>query len=197
MRVSRRDVVEGRTACVYCGVVATSVDHIPPILLRNAVAENERYCVPACLECNSALGAKRLFALLDRQIYMRLWIRRKYAAYLRVQNRTPDEALDLGYNLKTMMDGVLRTKTWVESRLSYDFNANTAWLKYFASPRESKAYESTDHISSSLDSEGQGEAARCPGDPFPLTFSEELDELIESDPWINGPEAYQTRYSVA
>ena len=78
--------------CHYCGVIATSIDHVPPLSVRAMLAGSgaiENYAikdVPACHECNSAIGANAPFHLVDRKRIAKNHIRRKYARYLRIPN---------------------------------------------------------------------------------------------------------------
>ena len=67
--------------CAYCGNLAQTKDHIPPITWLYALGT--RYFddrgllvvwVPACKQCNSLIGDKKLFTIHERTVY--LW--RKY-----------------------------------------------------------------------------------------------------------------------
>lgn len=173
--MSLRLIHAGVLPCTYCGATATTVDHVPPILLKNEVPEKDRFCVPACVECNSTLGAKRLFDVLDRQIWIRLRYQEKYAKLLAVPERTPEELDDLGYVLRSHLESVLEEKKAVLARLSYRFaDLDKIRLPYYSSARSAKAG------SSFL------EAARGLPEAIPRDFEDDLVDLLRLDPWING-----------
>ena len=165
----------GRYPCVYCGETTDTVDHVPPVLLKNEVPEKDRFCVPACTECNCTLGCKRLFTVLDRQIYLRLKYREKYARYLSLPDRTNSDIDEFGYTLKTAVETGYAIKESILARLSFNNNnLKDIRLKYYPCARSSK------------DRSSFLEAARGLPEAVLSTFEDELAELIKHDPWING-----------
>lgn len=55
--------------CAYCGEVSSHLDHVPPLAVLDSgtVADGVPLLkVPACAECNLALGSKRLLTLRVR-----------------------------------------------------------------------------------------------------------------------------------
>lgn len=88
--------------CVYCGMPADSIDHIPPRAYREFIAAQglqKRYPfieVIACRECNSALGARALWTVAARKKRIAQYLRRKYAKYLAIPDWTPAEAEEMG-----------------------------------------------------------------------------------------------------
>ncbi len=112
------------TPCVYCGMPASSIDHIPPRHMRrqfsaidlSAVHERE---VPACLECNSALGARPLLTITERRDYVKAWLRRRYTKYLKIPNWTDAELLELGENLRRMIQRNIAVRDDVRNRIAW------------------------------------------------------------------------------
>ncbi len=169
----------GRYRCVYCGVQADSVDHVPPVLLKREVDKADRFCVPACQECNSTLGSKRLFTLLDRQVYIQLQYRRKYKTLLTMRDWTSAELSELGYTLRTYVELQLEKKAWVLSRLSYSCGAlDPIRLPYYETTRSSK------------DLSLRHGAARGLPEVILEDPAVELENLIKTDPWVNGTPGY-------
>ncbi len=64
--------------CVYCGLIANTVDHIPPISVRPTLVDlglAGRYQfleVRACQQCNSALGARSLWTVKQRKAWIKV-----------------------------------------------------------------------------------------------------------------------------
>jgi len=50
-------------ACVYCGDVASHMDHRPPISIADDERASVHMLVPSCAECNLLLGDKPLFTI--------------------------------------------------------------------------------------------------------------------------------------
>lgn len=90
--------------CVYCGLAADTKDHIPPQAYRpflESVGE-KRYpflLVPACKECNSALGAKALWTVHARKEWIKRRLERKYKHYLAIPGWEDGEVRELGPSL--------------------------------------------------------------------------------------------------
>lgn len=112
------------TPCIYCGMPCDSTDHIPPRHLRDqlvgldlvALGEKE---VPACRECNSALGRRPLITVLERRGYVKNFLRRKYASYLRIPNWTEEELETFGHDLQGMIRRNLALRDEVRKRLAW------------------------------------------------------------------------------
>lgn len=56
-RRARAALLEGGPACVYCGRLATTADHVPPLAAFPDPDLWDGQLVPACLSCNSSQGA--------------------------------------------------------------------------------------------------------------------------------------------
>lgn len=75
----------GSFGCFYCGEPAWTIDHCPPVswlestrmhyMIRRKIGF---YTVRCCSECNTALGSKGLFTLLERVSFLRKKLEDKY-----------------------------------------------------------------------------------------------------------------------
>lgn len=73
--------------CTYCGEDANTIDHVPPTMLWSTVIGDYPHVeVPACLSCNSALGARRLMTVEARKAWISAWLPKHYAKYLSIPN---------------------------------------------------------------------------------------------------------------
>lgn len=111
--------------CVYCGAPANTIDHVPPQAARQQLISTGLatkypfFTVPACKECNSALGKRGLFTVQARRLWVKRWLRRRYYHILRIPDWTDTELAQLspafrGYILRGV---VLRE--WVAARVAY------------------------------------------------------------------------------
>lgn len=97
--------IEDLIPCVYCGLPATSIDHIPPQAERqrltalNLIHRYELLEVNACRECNSCLGAKPYWTIKERKDYVKKYLGRKYKHYLSIPTWSDVELADLGNTL--------------------------------------------------------------------------------------------------
>lgn len=112
--------------CTYCGVESDTFDHIPPISMIDMeasagvdVAKYNMRKVPACLECNLALGDLRLMSVSERRAHVKQKLRKKYAKFLRMPRGDEDEFDDVS---ERFADDVRRASIfaeWVKQRLSF------------------------------------------------------------------------------
>ncbi len=91
--------------CFYCGDPADTLDHVPPLaemeILDVKKRKKERIpaaLVPCCSECNSALGARKLWTVFDRLLYLESF----YDAFFKRQKMmwTEEEIDELGPSLR-------------------------------------------------------------------------------------------------
>jgi hypothetical protein len=115
--------------CVYCGVIADTVDHVvPKWLLNRAEGMNldlsklfrlKRWEVPACRECNSSLGNRIFPTLAERRKAVKQGIRRRYRKILRVPNWTEEELAEMGPNAQREIRRAIAQRDWVRERLAW------------------------------------------------------------------------------
>ena len=111
--------------CVYCGLVADTIDHVPPSSIRPsliAAGLARRYPfveVPACRECNVLLGASHGLTVPERKRYLKRRLRSRYAKYLRVPDWNDYELGHLGPNLQRYIAAGLEKRRVAEDRLRW------------------------------------------------------------------------------
>jgi NMD protein affecting ribosome stability and mRNA decay len=101
--------------CVYCGVPAEAIDHIPPKAYRQFIANQglgKRYPtieVETCHECNSLLGVRKLWTVPDRKRFIKGALRHRYAKYLRIPDWDPEELrkIQRGFMLSFIETGLV------------------------------------------------------------------------------------------
>lgn len=93
--------------CEYCGLVADTVDHVPPVSIRPVLVGlglDSMYpfvVVRACRQCNSTLGDRALWTVEQRRDYIKSWLQRRYKKYLNLPDWTDAELNALEYSLRT------------------------------------------------------------------------------------------------
>jgi hypothetical protein len=95
--------------CVYCGELADTMEHCPPVSLVGPDIE-ERYkdrliLVPACHECNSALGDRYLLTLENRADFLVSFYKKKYKKFDRVVAWDLEELEELDGGLQQYVRG--------------------------------------------------------------------------------------------
>jgi hypothetical protein len=111
--------------CVYCGVAANSVDHVPPRAARDRIVSlglAHRYPfheVPACRECNSVLGARGLWTLTERRDYIKKALRRRYSDILRIPDWSDSELAQVSPAMRGYILDGLYVRDFVKARVAY------------------------------------------------------------------------------
>lgn len=111
-------------ACTYCGLVSDTKDHVPPQSVRpflESVGE-KRFpflLVPACRECNCALGAKTLWTVRERKEYIKRWLEKRYAKVLSMPGWSDDEIQTLGPTLATDVVAAIVQRNMIRERLKW------------------------------------------------------------------------------
>lgn len=89
---SQRVRVSG-DCCLYCGRVATSEDNFPPVDFTGPYGPG--LLLPACAECNSAIGSAHPTAIEGRVARAKAAIRRRYRKFLGHIEWSTDELEDM------------------------------------------------------------------------------------------------------
>ncbi len=110
--------------CSYCGMPADSVDHIPPRHMRAQLTAVELVAVvveevPACRECNSALGCRPLLTIGQRREFIKDWLTKRYAKYLRIPTWSEAELSVMGPSLQGMIRRNLAIRDMVRERIRW------------------------------------------------------------------------------
>ena len=108
-----------RGGCFYCGELAGTVDHCPPISFCDAKDQKwfkekniKFYKVSCCLDCNKKLGAKQLFTLFDRANYI---LNKLETSTNKVVNWSQDEMQEMSAMFEKMIQAKQdRNKTLFE-----------------------------------------------------------------------------------
>lgn len=86
--------------CVYCGEIATTVDHLLPIGWSGDALRKRVPVVPACVECNSTLGDRHIPTVWERRAWLHARYRTKYRKRLRTVLLGADDLEELGPALR-------------------------------------------------------------------------------------------------
>lgn len=116
--------METAEPCIYCGMPANSVDHVPPtsvrpILVGMGVQRWDFVEVSACGECNSAIGAKALWTVRERKAWVKQFLKRKYRRVLSLPDWTGEEIEELGRGLQDHVKATSALKKLTQGRLGW------------------------------------------------------------------------------
>lgn len=105
--------------CTYCGMASGTRDHLLP---RNWTGETGRrfvLTVPACADCNSALGDHPATSITDRRKVAQKRLRKRKRRVLAYSDYAPEELAEFGRALRDAIIGGLEEKKRVQRRLSW------------------------------------------------------------------------------
>ena len=107
--------------CFYCGCIADSWDHVPPLSL---VPSDSMYwedvafwLVSACRTCNSYLNNFPVVLIGARKLHLLRMYRSKYRKELRMPDWSDEELAALGKTLRSKVDAGLKTKRLIQAML--------------------------------------------------------------------------------
>jgi len=124
-------IIFAASACYYCGLPATTVDHVIPrtLLWRRDFFREEGFdfpvdvnvkIVPSCHNCNSVLGSRVFRTLKDRRAAVKDHLCQKYYHLLfDTPDWTDSELEELGRTLKSAVLARQRLKDIVRRRLAW------------------------------------------------------------------------------
>jgi hypothetical protein len=108
------------SVCTYCGMPGFTKDHLLPVTVTGEAQRKFVAVVPACKECNSAIGDRVGHRVTERRDEARRHIRKKYRKALEAGKRwTSSELAELGPNLRTAVERLLRQDEVVRQRLAW------------------------------------------------------------------------------
>lgn len=119
--------------CAYCGKIATDVDHVPPVSRKDEMQPVDRFCLPACRECNGALSNHLILNPADRRQYVRDWLRKRYGKLLRSKDWTDVELKEFGPTLRKKLRAGVKDRHVLDLRLR--FNGQFTFLPYYEDRR--------------------------------------------------------------
>lgn len=130
-------------ACVYCGLSAGTVDHVPPTSIRERLPEIgirvRSFTVACCRECNSALGSRGGWTIHERRQYVRVWIAKRYRKYLVMPEWSSADLGALDPRLREDVERALRVKALTLKRLRWRGGVVKIRTRKNAEPRPASA----------------------------------------------------------
>jgi hypothetical protein len=110
--------------CVYCGVLSSGWDHVPPLHFvgRLTADVRTRYhlrLLPACTECNCWLSGNVKTTLVERRAYVRQRLQRKYARLLQIPDWHEAELAQLSPKLQFDIRSKLRAAAYIRQRIRF------------------------------------------------------------------------------
>lgn len=116
--------IDNGGVCVYCGVPATTQDHFLPLSVMSALADivdhvHGRFVVPSCGQCNSIAGSTPFRSVGAKRRYIQGRLKWKYRKLLSSPRWDPEEIAELGYSLRTVIEGAEIKRQWIEHRISW------------------------------------------------------------------------------
>lgn len=104
----KRHFTEEGYRCFYCGDSAQCLDHVPALSWIDSLDTPYRRThniptslIPACFECNKALGDKPLHTVVERLDYLESHYDKKFS---KQQSLWDEEEIEsLGFNLRAMV----------------------------------------------------------------------------------------------
>lgn len=105
--------------CVYCGLTANTQDHLMPQPWTGSGHRGSVFTVPACGQCNSAIGSRLAFNITERRAIAQAHLRKKYAKVLRRPEWTQDQLDEFEGHLRAAVIAGLQEKQLLLDRLSW------------------------------------------------------------------------------
>lgn len=102
--------------CSYCGLYATDVDHIPPVSRMDEMIAKDRFCLPACKECNRLLSNFPIYPPEDRRAFIKDRLRRRSKP---VRQWTDEQLGEFGPTLRNKIRKAMRESEVLQIRLEY------------------------------------------------------------------------------
>lgn len=105
--------------CFYCGCYGESKDHVPPICYQFEIGNEQRILVRACILCNTLLGTRAFFTLLQRCDYLLSRYGKKYIRVLSIPAWTQEEIEELSGKLRRSVILGIKKKKFIEEKLIF------------------------------------------------------------------------------
>jgi 5-methylcytosine-specific restriction endonuclease McrA len=106
--------------CAYCGMPAYTRDHLLPVTMTGQAARKFVAVVPACGECNFAIGDRVGHRITERREEAHRHIERKHRKTLELGKRwSQKELAELGPNLRGHIESSLAKRDVLLARLAW------------------------------------------------------------------------------
>ena len=121
-------LIDNGRICVYCGVPASTIDHVVPLSAISALANmilingppiEGLFLVPSCGECNSIAGSQMFRTIGAKRRYIHWRLSRKYRRFIELPDWSDEELDEMGYSLRKSIENGLRVKEWLLKRVSW------------------------------------------------------------------------------
>lgn len=113
--------------CYYCGVPATSEDHVLPLVALDSllcegtlpVASDLLTIVPSCIECNSLAGDKVFNSRREKKRYIQRRLANRYADVLNQVAWDDEEIEEMEGDMRRTLELLEHERRLVQSRIEY------------------------------------------------------------------------------
>lgn len=110
--------------CVYCGIPAESLDHVPPLSLTNMLNDRAKekldfLKLPSCGECNSVLNDSPILSVSERRGKVRAHYKKKYRSALNMPKWDEDELAELDPCMADEIRQASKRAEWVKARITW------------------------------------------------------------------------------
>lgn len=106
--------------CTYCGMPGYTKDHLLPVTVTGVAVRKFVAVVPACGECNGAIGDRCGFRITERRTEAHRGLRKKHRKTLEAAKRwSAEELAELGPNLRTHVTSSLAKREVLMERLAW------------------------------------------------------------------------------
>ena len=105
--------------CIYCGLTGGTRDHILPVTWTGEAARRGVITVPACGECNSAIGDAYAPSITLRRDIAHKYLRKRYKSTLRTVVPTPEELDEYGPGLRSYIVNAIAERELILDRLAW------------------------------------------------------------------------------
>lgn len=117
--------VETDNICIYCGELATSIDHVPPQSVRPFISADPRLKeqypfleVPCCHDCNSRLTDYAAWSIDARKKLLIEKLKRKHKKLLKAPIWSSEDLKELGETLQTRIVQSGKRQRRIRARLN-------------------------------------------------------------------------------
>jgi len=101
--------------CVYCGALADTEDHFPPVSETMS-----GFLLPCCRECNSLAGSMHGRNFWERVKQVKAKLKKRHERDLRVPNWSSEELDEMGHDMQRDIKLCLDKRRIVQSRLAWN-----------------------------------------------------------------------------
>lgn len=117
--VSPRKLAYPPGVCIYCGMSADTKDHLLPRTWTGEAVRKHVLTVPACKQCNSAIGDRYLPSITARRKEAQTYIARQSANLLGMPEWTPEDLAEIGKTLRSTIERGIFDRQLARARLSW------------------------------------------------------------------------------